>query len=282
MNLEDEMKSHMKIVLLVSSLALFACNEELFYFEDNVPPSVPSNIVTETGDELVIITWNPVYNNDLSGYAVYFSYSYNGQYTLLGTTNKNSYIDYGAANGETYYYAIASYDYDGNESELSYDVAYDTPRPQGFNQYVYELWSYPSLSGYDFSKYRIDKYNSENTDFFFELDNGTFYLNVWADTDIQNMGRTNDIYDISFAPVDGWVDLLPNDNIKYTQAIKGNTYIIWTHDNHFAKIRVSQIYSDYIEFDWAYQTAPGNVELKTNKGIGVRKVKKEIIVNRNK
>jgi hypothetical protein len=273
------MKAKFKIILLLA-VTLISCDKDLLYVQDNIPPSVPTNILTETGDELVIIEWSKVYSNDLAGYAVYYSDSYDGKYNLLGTTKNISFIDYGANNGITYYYAVASYDYDGNESDLSYDVAYDTPRPEGLNQSVYELWQYPNLSGYDFSSYKVSNYNSDNTDFFFEFDNGVFYLNVWADTDIQNMGRTNSIYEVSYAPIDGWVSIYPNDNVKYVEAIQGNTYIIWTHDNHFAKIRISNIYNDHVEFDWAYQTASGNVELKTNRGMSERKLPAEISVNR--
>ena len=104
---------------------------------------------------------------------------------------------------------------------------------------------------------------------------------MWAeDTDIQSMGRTNNIYDVSFAPTDGWVEVQPNDNIKYVKAIRGYTYVIWTYDNHFAKIRISEVYDDHIEFDWAYQTAIGNVELKINRGVNKRKEKQEVSVNR--
>ena len=39
---------------------------------------------------------------------------------------------------------------------------------------------------------------------FFENYNGTFYLNVWDDSDIQDMGSTQDIWDISYAP-NGWM-----------------------------------------------------------------------------
>ncbi len=275
------MKAQYKILFVILALTIISCDQELFYFEDNIPPAVPTNIVTETGDEFVIIEWNAVYNEDLAGYAVYYSDSYNGQYNLLGTTDKTSYIDYGAVNGITNYYAIASYDYDGNESDLSYDVAYDTPRPEGYDQNVYEVWQYPNISGYDFSTYKVTSYISDFTDFFFEYDNGVFYLDVWPDTDIQDMGKTNSIYEISYAPTDGWVEKMPNDNLKYVEAIKGNTYIIWTYDNHFAKIRINNIYTDHIEFDWAYQTASGNVELKTNRVMVERIIPKEITVNRN-
>ena len=274
------MKAYHKIFFLLLSMALISCDEDLFYIQDNIPPSVPTNIITDTGDEMVIIEWSKVFSNDLAGYAVYYSDSYDGKYNLLGTTKDVRFVDYGANNGITYYYAVASYDYDGNESDLSYDVAYDTPRPEGFDQSVYELWQYPNISGYDFSSYSVTNYASNGADFFFELDNGIFYINVWADTDIQNMGSTNSIYEISYAPTDGWVGLIPGDNVKYIEAIKGNTYIIWTHDNHFAKIRVSNIFSDHLEFDWAYQTAAGNVELKTNRGMSEREIPLEISVNR--
>jgi hypothetical protein len=275
------MKSLYKLVVILVSLSLIGCEEDFLSFQDNTPPSVPTNIITETGDDLVIIDWSPVLTSDLAGYAVYYSDNYDGQYNLLGTTSETSFFDYGAANGITNYYAVASYDFNGNESDLSYDVAYDTPRPEGFDQSVYDYKNFPNIAGYDFSKYKIDTYNSENSDFFFENDEGTFYLNVWNDTDIQSMGRTNDIYDISYAPVEGWVELLPNDNVKYVRAIRGNTYVIWTYDNHFAKIRILDIYEDHIVFDWAYQTAPGNVELKTNRGMGDREIRNDVIVNRD-
>ena len=276
------MKSLYKLVVMLVSLSLISCEGDFLSFEDNTPPTVPTNIVTDTGDDLVIIDWSPVLTSDLAGYAVYYSDQYDGQYNLLGTTSKTSFIDDGAANGITNYYAVASYDYNGNESDLSYDVAYDTPRPEGFDQKIYDFRNFPNIAGYDFSKYKIDKYNSENSDFFFENDGGIFYLNVWSDSDIQNMGRTNNIYDVSYAPVDGWIELLPDDNVKYAKAIRGNTYVIWTFDNHFAKVRILEIYDDHVEFDWAYQTASGNIELKTNRGLGERTTQREVIVNRNK
>ncbi|MCK7520206.1 MAG: hypothetical protein MZV64_22195 [Ignavibacteriales bacterium] len=43
-----------------------------------------------------------------------------------------------AVNGDKYYYAVAAYDYNGNESELSYDVIYSTARPEGFNQAIFD------------------------------------------------------------------------------------------------------------------------------------------------
>jgi hypothetical protein len=70
------------------------------------------------------------------------------------------------------------------------------------------------------------------------------------------MGPTNDIYDIPFAPNTGWSST--SDEI----AKVGHTYVIWTWDNHFAKIRVKAITGERIVFDWAYQLLEGNHELK--------------------
>jgi len=72
------------------------------------------------------------------------------------------------------------------------------------------------------------------------------------------MGLTSDIYDIEFAPTTGWSPT------KDAIAIVGHTYVIWTWDNHFAKIRISSITSDRMVFDWAYQLQEGNIQLKTS------------------
>ena len=127
-----------KFVLLIIVLVLNTnCDEHDLYY-DNTPPSPPQNVYTYAGDERVDITWD--YNNerDVAGYNVYYNYTYEGRYTLLGSTDENYFVDYGITNGQSYYYAVAAYDFNGNESELSYDLAVGTPRPEGFNQSVFD------------------------------------------------------------------------------------------------------------------------------------------------
>lgn len=230
---------------------------------DNTPPSAPRNISTVTGDERVDIYWDMNAERDVAGYNVYYSYSYDGKYTLIGSTESTHFIDDGARNETTYYYAVSAYDYDGNESDLSEDVVYDTPRPEGFNQAIFDYNKSPNNAGYDFSKYLVLSYTETDADMFFENYNGTFYLNVWAtDSDLQDMGPTQDIWDISYAPTGGWVPVQQGENVKYTQAIVGHTYVIWTWDNHFAKVRIKNITNERMVFDWAYQLVEGNRELK--------------------
>ncbi len=231
---------------------------------DTTPPSPPTGLNVLNGDNRVDLSWNPSPARDVAGYNVYYAYSYDGKYTLFGSTTNTYFTDLGAHNGTTYYYAVAAYDYNGNESDLSYDNVSSTPRPEGFNESIFDYRNYPSTSGFSFTTYSPVPYNDKSSDFFFENYNGTFYVDVWTDSDIQDMGQTNDIYDIPYAPTSGWSPT------KDTLAIVGHTYVIWTWDNHYAKIRIKNITSDRMVFDWAFQTVKGNVELKIKSTPSVR------------
>lgn len=233
-------------------------------YEDFTAPAVPKGIVMLNGDERVDLYWRANYESDLAGYNIYVSDSYDGRYLNIGSSSSNSFIDYDALNGEKYYYAVTAFDYNGNESELSYDVIYATPRPEGFNQSIFDYINFPNNSGYSFSKYSVFAYDNENTDFFFENYNGEFYLDVWDDTDIQDMGATVDIYDIESAPVNGW------SATKDVPAIVGHTYVVWTWNNHFAKIRIYSMTDERIVFDWAYQLVEGEPLLKGSRSSETR------------
>jgi len=251
----------MKLKLLTIAFTTFlltqACDVHDPYIEvDYTPPAIPKKVVVMNGDNRVDLFWDNNRDSDLAGYNVYVSDSYDGRYELIGSSDYNSFADYYAENGVLYYYAVTAYDYNGNESELSHDVIYATPRPEGYNQSVFDYRRFPNNSGYSFSKYSVFRYDDLNTDFFFEIYEDDFYLDVWDDTDIQDMGTTNDIYDIEFAPISGWSPT------KDVEVIVGHTYVIWTWDNHFAKVRIFSMTGDRIVFDWAYQLVEGEPQLK--------------------
>jgi len=253
------MKTTIKIFLLAFlTLVLSSCGvNDPFEFFDTTPPAPPTGIVVLNGDERVDLSWLQNREDDVTGYNIYSSFSYNGRYTLIGPSDDNYFVDFGVSNGSTYYYAVTAYDYNGNESDLSYDVIYTTPRPEGYNQSIFDYRNFPNNSGYTFNSYSVVSFDDDAADFFFENYNGTFYLDVWDDTDIQDMGRTIDIYDVSVAPINGW------STTKDAIAIEGHTYVLWTWDNHFAKVRISSITNDRITFDWAFQLDEGNPLLKT-------------------
>lgn len=257
-NLEFPMLKYLNNILSLIFLFLSGCiiENDFFGYRDSIPPIAPKNIYSITGDNWIELNWEHNYENDLDGYRIYRGYSISGYYDFIGFTRNNFFVDYSVKNGKTYYYAISAVDYSGNESELSKEIIYDTPRPEGYNQIIYDFRKFPNYAGYDFSSYMVLPYDDQNTDMFFENYNGEYYMVVWDDTDIQDMGPTNDIYDISVAPLTGWS---PTKDVKLRV---GNTYVVWTWDNHFAKFRVKAITRERIVFDWAYQLVEGNRELK--------------------
>ncbi len=258
------MKKLLALIVLGIMFISAGCDDEFTSSFDRTPPAAPTGVYVVNGDGMVDIYWRDNRERDLDGYNIYYSYTYNGRYELIGSTSNNYFTDYDAVNGDKIYYAIAAYDYDNNESDLSRDVVYTIPRPEGFNQSVFDYRRFPSNAGYDFSNYQVVAYNDQNADFFFEYFDGTFYLDVWDDSDIQDMGPTNDIWDIAEAPTSGWA--ATKDEIAQI----GHTYVIWTWDNHFAKVRIKNITRDRIVFDWAYQLVEGSPILKAKKTGDVR------------
>jgi hypothetical protein len=260
------MKNILKLIAALTILVYFTgCGvNEPEYVIDTIPPVAPTGVKVLNGDNRVDIYWTENRDPDLAGYNIYYSDSYDGKYYIIGSSAYNYYVDYDAINGEKYFYAVAAYDFNGNESDLSIDVVYATARPEGYDQAIFDFRQFPNNSGYSFALASVVAYDSLDVDFFFENYQGDFYLDVWDDTDIQDMGPTNDIYDIPFAPNSGW------STTKDESAIAGHTYVIWTWDNHFAKIRISQITNERVVFDWAYQLVEGERQLKPSATPGQR------------
>lgn len=266
-------KMKAKSLIILISLLFSGCiiETDISNYRDNIPPSPPKNIYSITGDNIVELYWQHNSEQDLDGYNIYRSFSYYGRYEFIGFTSNNYFVDYTARNGNTYYYALTAVDYSGNESELSTDIVYDTPRPEGYNQVIFDFRRFPNNSGYDFSNYSVVPYNDDNCDMFFDNDNGKYYMVVYDDTDIQDMGYTNDLYEIDKAPISGWSPT------KDVRLYVGHTYVVWTYDNHFAKFRVKYLSNERVVFDWAYQLVEGNRELKISPNLktGQRDMKKQ-------
>lgn len=248
----------MKTLLTLAALSLIAlsgCHRQ-FDHPDYGPPSPPTGISTQTGDNFIEIFWNPNPESNIAGYNVYVGATYQGKYQWIGSTRSTSYIDRGALNGTTYYYAITAYDVDGNESDLSRDVAYDIPRPEGYGVTLNDYRTLPLTAGYQYSTYSVLPYDNKNTDMWYEYYNGVSYMDVNTDTDIQDMGPTQTILDINQAPSSGW------STTHDVQLTPGHTYVVWTWDDHYAKFRVSALAPDRVVFDWAYQLQKSNPLLK--------------------
>jgi hypothetical protein len=252
--------------------ALAGCDDDIVYVEDG-PPAVPSGVTTVTGDGWVEILWYPVREDDLAGYGVYRSSSLNGAYDRIATMHgvmNTSYIDRNVVNGVTYYYAVDAFDRAGHESELSYEDAFDTPRPAGAALLLSAYQNDPARSGLDFSDWAIPSlvgwWSAADTDVYIQRVSGVLYAKgtliggYW--NDIQDLGWTESMDDVSWAPPDGW-SVAPNG----VELIKGHTYVVWTHDSYYAKFRVVEVLStsgtpSAIVIDWAYQIDRDNPELR--------------------
>jgi len=268
------MKKLIISVFMLMTLGLVACEEETTkYIENDVDPAVPQGVYSITGDEQVTVIWMPVQDDDLSYYEVWRSdddYTYN----YLDDSYDTTYVDTDLTNGETIYYAVRSVDEGGNVSALSFNYfVFDTPRSQGVNVRMHDNFTDSARAAFDFSTHTVVPYMNAGADIFLTYENvfkspddttHVFFLNVAnIYTDIQDMGYTYDFDEISYVP-----DTMINDTaagwseIGWVEVAIGHTYVFWTADNHFAKIRITSVDepSD-ISFDWAYQDDVGNLEL---------------------
>jgi len=231
-------------------------------YYDHTAPGVPRGVHSVTGDESVRLSWEPTPDMDVAGYGVYWNDAAEGYYERIGTTTATTFYVRGLSNGSTYYFAVDAYDECGNSSDLSYETVYDTPRPAGYGLRTWEMSLYPGEAGIDFSRYSygnagmIVPWDDNGADLYLERSGEELFLTATAmDTDVLPWGRVESLDEVDWAPENGWV---PGGSMMLAQS---HAYLIWTWDNHFAKVLVTRVGSDSVTLDWAYQTDTGNPEL---------------------
>lgn len=241
--------------LLAVSLGVTGC-EELVVDSGCNRAHAPVDLYSVTGDGEVIVYWTRVEPRNVDSYVVYRSSSPDGPFVEQGHSRRDYFVDDRVTNGRTYYYAVSAVDECGYETELSRDLAYDTPRPEGAGATIFDAngdnWR---RSGWEFDDYRAVSWDYALADIYFIRVDGTALL-VAADlqTDIQDAGYAG-FDDVSWAPTEGWS---PSGT---AEVIPGHVYIVWTRDNHFAKVRARSLSGGSLVFDWAYQIDTGNPEL---------------------
>lgn len=239
----------------VGALAVLGCDNDNDILVADPPPFVVEGVRSITGDGRVTITWRHNQETDIDHYKVYRNDEPTGTFTLIGTSVDNEFVDDDVVNGETYFYAVAAVDKSGQESsELSYENAFDTPRPEGFNVTLTDANTADATSGWDFSAETRRASTDPSTDVYYAFETGHYLIFVPTDTRIQDAGYV-ELVDVDYAPPAGWSD----DGV--VEAIPGHSYILLTRDNHYAKFEVNARSSSDIVVNWAYQIDPDNPEL---------------------
>ena len=253
------------IVLLALPVLLTGCFEDDVSPRDVEPPAAPRGVFSVTGDGEVTLHWLHNTEPDLAGYRVFIATCDDPgcQYQPVAVTGADRYRITGLSNGVTRFYAVAAYDHDGNESDLSYESVFDTPRPEGTGLVLANYLDAAPGSGYDFSHFTPRAWDHVDTDIFFG-DNGSIMQMFVPDfsTDIQDAGFASSLDAVDYAPNGGWS---PTGSVEL---IAGHCYVVWTRDDHYAKFRVTSLVPgdgvspSRVELDWAYQVDPGNRELR--------------------
>lgn len=252
--------------LALAALAFAGCREDGTSPRDVTAPAAPRGVYSVTGDHSVTLHWLANTEGDVAGYRIYEAPCATGDncpYDRVGTTTAVDFTLTGLSNGVTKYFAVAAVDHAGNESALSYETVFDTPRPAGTGATISNFVNGVTGAGWDFSAALARASNDVETDVYYGY-NGSVYEMFTRDlnTDIQDMGFTNTLDAIDFAPPQGWS---PSGTVEL---IPGHSYVVWTRDNHYAKFRVTSLTATVVTFDWAYQTDPGNGELRAHRAVG--------------
>lgn len=253
---------------MVVALALAGCrdNDRVVAVRDVTPPAAPRGLYSVTGDGRVTLSWLANTESDVAGYKVYMASCASGPncpYDYVLTTAGTSAAITALANGTTRFFGVAAYDRAGNESDsLSREDVYDTPRPAGYGLTLGTASGEPAIAGVDLSAYGTPAFRQPwegaDVDIFHDAPGGSHFMYAaFTDTDLQDAGYATTLDAVNWAPDAGWS---PDGSV---QLIPGHNYVVWTHDNHYAKFRVISM-SDApsrITIDWAYQVDPGNPEL---------------------
>ena len=258
-------------LLVIAALLPFVAgcdDEDPVVVIDDTPPFPPDGVFSVTGDDVVTIYWNANWEGDLAGYAVFRNDQPDGLYSHIDDVpaDQTWYDDFDVLNGETWFYAVLAFDEDNNESDLSYELVFDTPRPEGFDLELNDFMGQNSAeSGYDFSSLTgiAQPYNGVGTDVYFGVENGVNTIFATNGVEIQDYGYF-ELDGVDWAPDDGWA---PSGRVE---AIIGHSYIVQIPVTgipglfNYAKFYVSAVSPSLTIIDWAYQPSRseyGNREL---------------------
>jgi hypothetical protein len=199
-------------------------------------------------------------------------------WALEGTTVSHTFLVAQLANGVPRCFATSAISVEGYESLWS-PLWQDTPRPDGRNALVYAFEQQPTQSGFRFwndlngNGYPdlgelglIQDGSRTDIDFYVHLqasDSTLWIVPAFAGDSMHLFGSQPiaDLTSIHTAPAGGYTR-------NMVQAVPGYGYVFQRNEAgayHYMALRVTAVTRQYVIFDWAVQSDPGNPELVTLK-----------------
>jgi hypothetical protein len=258
-----------------------------------VPPDVPASLASTSLDGAVALAWDDnSYTSDPANFEHYrvYSTSYDldtdvcgTTWQLEGTTVAPEFLVGAMTNGISRCFSVSAVSVDGAESNRSTRQP-DTPRPDARNVLVFARQVQDAGSGFRFwgdlngdgqaqgSELALLRQGSAtDIDFSVERDGaGRLLLTpVRSGTGVEFYSNTpvEDLTSIDFAPC--FPAPSPQNCFSYSpipiEASPGFAYVFEMDGGdgflRYGALRVTHVGSEYLIFDWAFQTDPGNPEL---------------------
>ena len=239
----------------------------------------PATLVTVSLDRAVQMSWSAnarEFDPSMFDYYRVYSTVYDldanvcdgDLWVLEGTTVSEDFLATGLTNGAPRCFAASTVSRDGHESVWTTPRA-DTPRYDSRNVLVFATQASLSASGFRFHFPSTGAMGQvvagDRTDIDFKLDrrsDGSVWITpVRAGTRIA-LYSTTPVADLTS------IDIAPTRDRFGTgaiEAVPGYAYVIemtLSDGLHYGAIRVTHDTPDYMIFDWAYQSDPGNPELR--------------------
>jgi len=187
-------------------------------------------------------------------------------WVLEGTTASDGFLVGNLTNGGSRCFAVSTVTHDGHESVWT-EARLDTPRFDARNAFVYSTSARTDSSGFLFFDDVTRRLGVVSASARTDLDitivrhsDGTLWFQpARAGATMGLYGNTpvTDLTSIDRAPSTGY-------SSATIQAVPGFAYVFRVQKAdgiHFAAARVAYVATDYVVFDWSYQSATGNVEL---------------------
>ena len=185
---------------------------------------------------------------------------------LEGSTVSDAFHAGNLTNGVSRCFAVTAISRDGHESDWS-QSRLDTPRADARNAFVYATAARRDSAGFLFFDDVSNKLgvvsSSTRTDLDFTIErhmDGSLWIapaRSGVTMALYSTQPVGDLTSIDRAPSTGFGNVT-------IEAVPGFAYvlrIVRADGVHFAGLRVAFRTTDYVVFDWSYQTAPGNAEL---------------------